>query len=245
VSDASASEAPGADQDLVGFAAAASHDLGTPLRLIAGYTDMLAERVNVADPEVARSLDVIRKGVGQLQAIVDGLLTFARTDDELEVEQVDAAEVVAETLAALAPELEAAEAEVNVGELPEVLANRGQLYQVFQNLITNAIKFRAEEPPRIDVACQEEPGVWHFTIADNGVGIAPQDLVRIFDLFGRSRATREREGSGIGLAVIKRVIERHGGGVWAESEPGHGSTFHFTLPRQLRRAGDPQVTDSD
>ncbi len=243
VADARPAADAKAEEELVGFAAAASHDLGTPLRLIAGYTDELAEQVNAADPGVAHSLEVIRRGVDQMQAIVDGLLSYARTADELEVGQVDAGEVVAETLAALATDLEAARIEVEVQEdLPEVLANGGQLHQVFQNLISNAIKFHAGDPPRIEIACTAEPGVWHFTVADNGVGIAGQDLIRIFDLFARSRATAERKGSGIGLAVSKRVIEQHGGGIWVESEPGDGSTFHFTLPRELRRSDDPQLS---
>lgn len=228
-------------RDLVEFAAAASHDLGTPLRLIAGYAELLEERVDDTNPEVLAAMAGIRKGVGRMQSLVDGLLAYARTGDEVAVESVDAGEVVRDTLAALEPMVSASGAEVAVGELPVVLGNRGQLHQLFQNLIANAIKFSGEGPPRVEIACESEPGVWHFTVADRGIGIPRQDIVRIFDLFGRSRAVKERSGSGIGLAVARRVVERHGGGIWVESEPGEGSTFHFTLPVKMRRREDPQV----
>jgi signal transduction histidine kinase len=232
------------DRGLVGFAAAASHDLGTPLRLIGGYAELLEERLGSGDPEVDRALGAIRRGVERMQLIVEGLLAFAHSGDPLEVAEVDAAEVVAVTLGALDSELAAAGAEVSVGELPRVLANRGQLHQVFQNLIGNAIKYRSDAETRIEIAAVREPGVWHFSVADNGTGISKQDAVRIFDLFTRARSTRERPGSGIGLAVTKGIVEAHGGGIWVESEPGEGSTFHFTLPLELRRSDDPRLTQS-
>jgi signal transduction histidine kinase len=228
----------------VEFAAAASHDLAAPLRVIAGYTDVLSQRVGGADPELAGAVAAIRRGVDRMQTLVDGLLAFARTDDDLAVESVDAADVVAQTLAALEPDISSGGVEVSVGELPVVLANPGQLHQLFQNLISNAVKFRTDDSPRVEIGCQEEPGVWHFTVADNGLGIPQQDLIRIFDLFGRSRATATREGSGIGLAVAKRVVEGHGGGIWVESEPQGGSRFHFTLPIELRRSDDPPLAPS-
>jgi signal transduction histidine kinase len=232
-------------RELVDFAAAASHDLSTPLRLIAGYAELLAERVDESDPDVAAAMGGIRNGVERMQSLVDGLLSYARTADVGAVEPVDSREVVSQTLAALEPDLSAAGAEVSLGELPVVLGTPGQLHQLFQNLISNAVKFRSSEPPRIEIACEREPGVWHFTVADNGIGIAQRDVVRIFDLFGRSRAARERAGTGIGLAVAKEVVERLGGGIWVESEPERGSTFHFTLPVELRRSEDPRVARGD
>jgi signal transduction histidine kinase len=234
--------APAERDERVEFAAAASHDLSTPLRLIAGYAELLAERVDVRDPDVAMAMDGIRKGVTRMQSLVDGLLAYARSADTGAVEPVDANEVVAETLEALRPDLESVGAEVTVGELPVVLGTPGQLHQLFQNLIANAIKFRSEDPLRIEIGAVEEPGVWHFTVADNGIGIAPRDVVRIFDLFKRSRAVRELAGTGIGLAVVKQIAESLGGGVWVESEPGEGSTFHITLPVEMRRREDPRVS---
>jgi signal transduction histidine kinase len=228
--------------ELIEFAAAASHDLSTPLRLISGYADLLADRVDPRDPEVGVALEGIRKGVGRMQSLVDGLLSYARSADTGAVEPVDSKEVVGETLAALKPDLDAVEAEVVVGELPVVLGTPGQLHQLFQNLISNAIRFRSEEPLRIEIAARSEPGVWHFTVADNGIGIAQRDVVRIFDLFKRSRAVAGLGGTGIGLAVVKQIVERLGGGVWVESEPGQGSTFHFTLPVEMRRREDPRVS---
>ncbi len=231
---------PSERRDLVEFAAAASHDLGAPLRSIAGYAELLEERLAVRDPEVDAALGAIGRGVERLQAMVDGLLAYARSADAIEVVEVDCASVVSSTLEALDLELDEAGAQVSVGELPNVLANRGQLNQVFQNLIANAVKYHAARAPVIEVAAVREPGVWHFSVTDNGVGISGQDMVRVFDLFGRARATRERAGSGIGLAVAKSIVEAHGGGIWVESELGEGSTFHFTLPVELRRSDDPQ-----
>jgi signal transduction histidine kinase len=176
-----------------------------------------------------------------MQEIVDGLLSYARTDDELVVEPVDSRTVVLATLQALEAQIAGSAVEISVTKLPVVVANRGQLHQLFQNLVSNAVKYRNGDAPRVTISCRSEPGVWHFEVADSGVGISEQDQVRIFDLFGRSRSTAGREGSGIGLAVAKRIVERHGGGIWVTSALGRGSEFHFTLPKQHRRADDPLV----
>jgi signal transduction histidine kinase len=230
------------EQRLVEFAAAASHDLSTPLQLIAGYADLLADRLDRGDADAQAAMDGIQRAVDRMRALVDGLLGYARLGDELAAERVDSEQVVRETVHALQGEIQATGASVEIGDgLPEVFVIPGQLHQLFQNLLSNALKFRADRPPRIVVACESEPGVWHFTIADNGIGIESREVIGVFDLFRRSRRVPDRPGSGIGLAVAKGVVERHGGRIWVESDPGEGSTFHFTLPRELRRAGDPDV----
>jgi signal transduction histidine kinase len=152
--------------------------------------------------------------------------------------------VVRDTMLAMQAEIEASDAEVEVvGELPVVSAIPGQLHQLFQNLISNALKFRSGEAPRVVIACTSEPGIWHFTVADNGIGIEPHEMTWIFDIFKRSRAVPDRPGSGIGLAVAKGVVERHGGRIWVEPADGEGSVFHFTIPVVHRRAEDPPTAD--
>ena len=230
------------EQSLVEFAAAASHDLSTPLQLIAGYADLLADRLDRADVDAQTAMDGIRRAVERMRALVDGLLGYARLGDELAAERVDSGRVLRETIQALEGEIEARGATVEIqGELPEVLVIPGQLHQLFQNLVSNALKFRSDDPPRIVIACEREPGVWHFTVTDNGIGIDGREVISVFDLFRRSRGVPDRPGSGIGLAVAKGVVERHGGRICVESEPGEGSTFHFTLPLELRRRGDPGI----
>lgn len=230
--------------DLVEFAAVASHDLSTPIQLISGYAALLEESVHESDPSVATAMSGIRSGVQRMQILVDGLLAYARVGREGDaVHRVDTAEVVQGTLDGLAGQLQEASAKVEVGDLPVVLGYPGQLHQLFQNLVSNAVKFRGEAPLHVEIGCRREPGLWHFTIADNGIGIEPREAVRIFDLFARSRRAQSAAGSGIGLAVAKRVVERHRGNIWVESAPDSGTTVHFTIPLELRRRTDPRVLD--
>ncbi|MGZ5073424.1 MAG: sensor histidine kinase, partial [Usitatibacter sp.] len=127
---------------------------------------------------------------------------------------------------------EASGAVVTHDEMPRVFADVSQLTQVFQNLLGNAMKFRAEEAPRIHVGCETREHVWVFTVADNGIGLDPQYAERIFMMFQRLHNKAEYPGTGIGLAICKKIVDRHGGRIWVESQPGKGSTFGFTLPRQ-------------
>src|SRR6185295_19816741 len=125
---------------------------------------------------------------------------------------------------------EASGATVTHGELPEIVADPQQLAQLFQNIIGNAMKFHGEEPPAIHVGCEERPDVWVFTVRDNGIGLDPQYADRIFMMFQRLHTKADYPGTGIGLAICEKIVERHGGRIWLESEPGNGTTFHFTLP---------------
>jgi signal transduction histidine kinase len=226
--------------ELADFAAVASHDLGAPLHLISGYAALLEQRLAGTDPEVETALAGLSRGVERMQALIDGLLAYTRAGDgATPLEEVDCRAVVDGVLETLAPEIEATGATVEVGELPRVFGLPAQLAQLFQNLVANAIRFRGAGPPVVRIACTREPGLWHFTVADNGVGVAPRDAVRIFDMFSRARSARETPGSGIGLAIARRVVEAHRGQIWVEGQPGAGSTFHFTIPLALRRRDDP------
>jgi light-regulated signal transduction histidine kinase (bacteriophytochrome) len=138
---------------------------------------------------------------------------------------------LAQALHALAAPMAATGAEVTHDPLPTVRADESQLVQLFQNLLGNALKFRTDAPPRVQVAADERDGQWVFSVRDNGIGIAPEYTDRIFRLFQRLHSREQYPGTGMGLAVCKRIVERHGGRIWVESQPGHGSTFYFSLPQ--------------
>ena len=145
---------------------------------------------------------------------------------------VDFPAVVAEALANLQAAIEQGQAVVTVHDLPRVAADPRQMVQLFQNLVSNAVKFRGAAPPRVQVSAVEAEDAWVFAVMDNGIGIDPEALDRIFGMFQRLHAPGEYPGTGIGLALCKRIVERHGGQIWATSQPGEGSTFYFSLPKQ-------------
>ena len=134
---------------------------------------------------------------------------------------------------------------VTQSALPTVWSDPVQLTQLFQNLVGNGIKFRGEKPPSVRLEAKREDNHWHFTVADNGIGIAPKDFERIFVIFQRLHGRQRYPGTGIGLAICKKIVERHGGRIWVESEPGHGATFHFTIPitkdHATESSGDPAL----
>jgi light-regulated signal transduction histidine kinase (bacteriophytochrome) len=144
---------------------------------------------------------------------------------------VEVGRVIDRLLIDLGPAIEEADAEITCDPLPSVQGDAGQLGQLFQNLVANAIKFRRDaSPPRVHIGAVREGEEWHFSVADNGIGIAPEFRDRIFVIFQRLHSRDEYPGTGIGLAICKKIVERHGGRIWVESEPGEGTTFHFTLP---------------
>ena len=166
-----------------------------------------------------------------MQALIDGLLIYSRAGTaDYTHEAVDCSKVLHETLTTLHTSLGETGAAVNAGALPTVHGDHTQLFQLFQNLISNAIKFAADEPPRIQIDAEREDGYWRFTVADNGIGIDPAHAQRIFAVFQRLHGRGEYPGSGVGLAICKRIVERHNGRIWVESPPEGGSTFYFTIP---------------
>jgi light-regulated signal transduction histidine kinase (bacteriophytochrome) len=231
------------NRDLEQFAYVASHDLQEPLRAISGCVQVLEKRY--AAQLDLRGHELIThtvEGVGRLRELIDGLLAYARVShlgNEAELLRLGpgATQPVSSgaALSAALQQLESAIEEtgavvVEQTEMPMVFAGHGQLVQLLQNLIGNAIKYRNAAVPRIDISARRKDEGWIFGVRDNGIGIEPQYFERIFSIFQRLHTRDEYPGAGIGLAICKRIVTQAGGSIWIESELGKGSTFYFTLP---------------
>ncbi len=227
-----ANELARSNAELEQFAYVASHDLQEPLRMVASYTQLLSRRYKgKLDEDADEFISYAVDGVVRMQSLINDLLAFSRVGTRGGTfEPTDAEAVFSRALSSLGPAIEETKAVVTHDPLPTLTADAGQLGQVFLNLIGNAIKFRGEEPPRIHVGAEREEEGWHFTVRDNGIGIEPEFAERIFVLFQRLHSRMEYPGTGIGLAICRKIVERHDGRIWMESEPGSGSTFHFTIP---------------
>ena len=220
------------NRELEQFAYVASHDLQEPLRMVASYTQLLARRYrDKLDADANEFISFAVDGAQRMQQLISDLLAYSRvTMRGKAFEPTDCQAVFDEALTNLKVRIEETGAEVSHGALPTMSGDRIQLVRLLQNLISNAIKFRGEESPRVDVSAQRKGDEWVFTVSDNGIGIEPQYAERIFTIFQRLHGRGEYPGTGIGLAVCKRIVERHGGRIWVESAPGEGATFYFTLP---------------
>jgi signal transduction histidine kinase len=214
------------ESELRSFADVVAHDLREPITGIAHLVALLERRAG--EPPPADLLRLLRDSTERARELIDGVLLYARAG-ELRRERVALGQVVADVAEDLRPGLEAAGATLDVGDLPEVDCDASQLRRVFQNLVRNAVKFRGDAPPRVEVTALPDREEWVVTVRDNGVGVDPEHASRIFGMFARLNG--EAEGSGIGLAICRRVIEAHGGRIWVEPADGGGSAFRFTLPR--------------
>jgi signal transduction histidine kinase len=220
--------------ELEQFAYVASHDLQEPLRMVSSYMQLFEKRyAGQVDPQTQKYINYAVEGAKRMQALIGGLLEFSRVGRVDEpFEPVDTGAALDQALVSLRSAIEETHAVVTRGQLPTVTGNAGRLAQVFQNLVGNAIKFRRPDgAPSIHVTAIPRRTEWLFAVKDDGIGIEPQYAERIFVIFQRLHTRAEYPGTGIGLSVCKKVIERHGGRIWVESEPGTGATFHFTLPR--------------
>jgi two-component system, sensor histidine kinase and response regulator len=216
--------------ELAQFASVVSHDLRAPLSSIAGFSQLLQEHyADHLDARAIRYITGIMDGVKRMQALIEDVLAYAQVGAQAPPpEPIDCAVVVERALANLHAAIAERGALVTHGDLPTVTADATQLSQVFQNLIGNAIKY-CRETPRVAISATREGAEWLFSVRDNGIGMDAADAERIFGIFQRAQAAAEYPGTGIGLAICKRVIERHGGRIWAESCVGKGTTFKFTL----------------
>jgi PAS domain S-box-containing protein len=217
--------------ELTRFADAAAHDLSEPVRTMRGFAELLATRhASALDDSGREMLDNILAAGARGEALVQAILAYARVggDRPLGNEAVETDRLVADVVRSLAQAIDESGATVAVGTLPAVRGDRDMLGQLFQNLLANALRFRAGAPPHVEITAAPEGRRWHFRVADNGVGIAPADRERVFELFTRLRPT-DVPGTGSGLALCRRIIERHGGHIHVDDNHPAGSVFHFTL----------------
>jgi PAS domain S-box-containing protein len=230
---AAAADLARSNAELEQFAYVASHDLQEPLRMVASYTQLLARRYQgKLDEDADEFIGFAVDGARRMQELINDLLTYSRVGTRpLELEAVDTTQVVDQVVSDLAAAIGDSQAEVIRDDLPMVQGDPTQLRQLFQNLIANGIKFhRPDETAQVRVSATREDGAWTFNVRDNGIGIEPQYQERIFALFQRLHTRADYPGTGIGLAICKKIVERHGGQIRVDSAPGRGTTFLFTLP---------------
>jgi signal transduction histidine kinase len=227
-----AEELARSNRELEQFAYVASHDLQEPLRMVAAYTRLLGERYRgKLDEQADKYIDYAVDGAKRMQTLIQDLLTFSRVGrTESDVMLADGNAVVEQALLNLESAIRESGAVVSSDRLPVFMANNSLLIQLFQNLIANAIKFRGSEPPLIRIVAEKHSDQWVFSVADNGIGMAPEFQDDIFTIFKRLHTRGEYPGNGIGLAICRKIVEQQGGRIWVASQPGQGSTFRFTLP---------------
>ena len=227
--------------DLEQFAYVASHDLREPLRMVSAYVGLLERRYGPAlDAQALEYIAFAREGAQRLDRMVLDLLEFSRAGKRAEpFAPVDLGKVVAAACGNLAAAIAETGATLDVaGDLPVVTGSWSDLVRLVQNLIGNALKYHAPgRPARVELSCRPAAGEWQIAVADNGIGIDPQYFTKIFAIFQRLHTRDHYDGTGIGLAICRRIVHYHGGRIWVESTPGSGSTFHFTLPAAAARPG--------
>ena len=219
------------NSELEQFAYVISHDLQEPLRMVSSYTQLLAKRYQgKLDADADEFISYAVDGAKRMQTLLHDLLDYSRVGTRgRPFGLVNCEHVVEQAMANLKIAIEESGASVSYDVLPTVMGDEGQLVQLFQNLIGNAIKFHREEPPQVHVSAQRRNSMVTFTVKDNGIGISPQHSQSIFEIFRRLHTREEYPGTGMGLAICKKIVERHGGQISVKSQPGEGSTFHFSV----------------
>lgn len=218
------------------FAKIASHDLQEPLRTIEGYANLLAKRYKgKLDADANEFIDFILDAISRMIELIQAVLVHSSIGANMVSAHapVKMKEVMSEVLHNLKASIEESGTTVEVADLPDLVGNRTEIVQLFQNLIGNAIKYRGSAPPVIKVTCEENVHDLVFSVEDNGIGIEQQYAEKIFDMFARLHGKTQYRGTGIGLAICKKIVETHGGRIWVQSEPGKGSIFLFTLPKKI------------
>jgi signal transduction histidine kinase len=222
------------NRDLEQFAYVASHDLQEPLRMVSSFTELLGRRYKgKLDAEADEFIGFAVDAAARMGSMINDLLAYARLGSgERQVGSVNCRSVLAQVLVNLEAVIEENRAQVTSDSLPTLTANETELTQLLQNLVSNAIKFRTERPPVVHVSAARVGAEWRFAVRDSGIGIAPEHMDRIFVIFQRLNPRDRYSGTGIGLAICKKIVERHGGRIWVESTCGGGSTFFFTIPER-------------
>ncbi len=225
-------ELEGSNRDLEHFARIASHDLQEPLRMVASYVELLEHQYkNCLDAQALEYLHFADEGARRMRDMIQDLLDYSRTgNDPAPLGRMESHMALEAALRFLEPAVAQLGAEITISELPVVRGNGQQLTRLFQNLIGNALKYHGSSKPRVQISARPEGSHWIFRIRDNGIGIEEKDFGRIFDLFQRLHSREEYPGSGMGLAICKKIVERNGGRIWVTSSLDEGSSFYFTLP---------------
>ena len=227
-----AAELQRSNAELKQFAYIASHDLQEPLRTITSFCELLrSECEGKLSSNADEYIRFLSSAAKRMTALIKGLLEHSRIGNVTKAAKLNCGSVVKEVLSDLAASIAESKSRIEVGKLPTLIGNDSEFRLLFQNLISNAIKFRSKErTPVIKIAAEKGNGGWTFSVKDNGIGIEEQLDRRIFDMFQRGRSQREYEGTGIGLAHCRKIVELYGGKIWVESKPGKGSTFYFSIP---------------
>ena len=228
------------NKELQQFVYVASHDLQEPLRMIASFLELLSRRYSgKLDKDADDFIKYAVDGAICLQIMITDLLSLSRIDNRgKEFTDVDMKIIIQEVLTNLVVAIDDVKANISVGDMPTIKANRSEVIQLIQNLVENAIKFRGKDPPKIEISAKRGKGEWIFSVRDNGIGIDSQYFERIFVIFQRLHSGDVYEGTGIGLAIAKKIVERHWGHIWLESEIDKGSTFYFTIPDVRNESDD-------
>ena len=227
------------NEELKQFAYVASHDLQEPLRKITSFTELLATRYEHAfDNRAQNYMNYILDGAKRMQTLIRALLSYSRVSRHIDFEKVNLAELVGQVLTDMEPSIQETDALIKLRRLPVIPANRILIAQLFQNLIGNALKYRSDKKLEIDIGAKRKKTMWEIYIKDNGIGMEPQFAERIFIIFQRLHNREKYSGTGIGLAICKKVVELHGGEIRVDSRPGEGATFYFTLPKNGKISDD-------
>jgi PAS domain S-box-containing protein len=229
------------NSDLERFAWVASHDLKEPLRVVANYVTLLERKyADHFDENARRYIRYAVEGTQRMWSLIDGILAFSGVDHGARpVREVDTGDVFDTVVDNLQMVVQESGATIHRTDFPRVMGDPAQLGQLFQNLLANAIKFRGDSAPRIEAGVERQRGFWRFFVRDNGIGIDPRFHAQVFDVFRRLHTRSRYPGSGVGLAICKRIVEKHGGSMSVESRPGEGTTFYFTLPAVDAGVGAP------
>lgn len=221
------------NEELEQFAYVSSHDLQEPLRMVSSFTQLLERRYKgQLDSEADEYIAFVVDGAKRMKELIDDLLEFSRLNTQAgEFKMVSLQIALRDVLSNLQTFIKDNNATITYEPLPTIMGDPSQLNQLFQNLISNAIKFHDDEPPEIHISAQKDEDEWVFGVSDNGIGIDPGHQEQIFDVFKRLHTREEYAGTGIGLAICKKIVERHRGRIWVESELGKGSSFYFTIPK--------------